>query len=90
MRIEGRKKGSCGMAMMRLRAVSRGKVERSKPSTRIPLSAPRRRRSMSRRDDFPLPVRPQIPSFVPAGMESCRGLGRWVCMKISTLSIQCI
>ena len=35
---------------------------------RVPDGVSRRRRRVRRREDFPLPVRPQIPTFFPGAM----------------------
>ena len=75
--------------MIRDRMLSHDRVCRSRPSTHIvPDSTSTRRRMLKSREDLPLPVLPQIPTFIPDLIEkemflSARLLVSWLADMLS-------
>ena len=69
--------------MIRDRMLSRDRVCRSRPSTHIvPDSTSTRRRMLKSREDLPLPVLPQIPTFIPDLIEKVKyNQNKYVWMK---------
>jgi hypothetical protein len=67
--VPERKKGSWGMAFMVMRTAERGMLARERSSMKMfPDINSSMRKSERMREDLPLPLRPQMPSFSPGWM----------------------
>mmetsp|Transcript_40578 Transcript_40578/g.100772 ORF Transcript_40578/g.100772 Transcript_40578/m.100772 type:complete len:216 (-) Transcript_40578:1497-2144(-) len=70
-RVPLKRTGSCGIIARRERSASRDIVEMSIPSIVIaPSLSSHKRKSATKMDDLPAPVRPTMPSFSPPAMSS--------------------